>query len=161
MVRPLFKHNASNFQELRASVCTIAFQMTHDRNNSWIKPTLSQISDIYLISTWLQLQASCHIFGKNHFHEEVGFLGNVKGTFLLCVRRCWASGIISTVNISRFGSRKTCDNSTNILSPGKSSTEESERAKNHIGKILITTCVYISTRCACFTADSLCDKKQY
>ena len=30
----LFKHKASNFQELRASVCIIAFQMAHDRNNS-------------------------------------------------------------------------------------------------------------------------------
>lgn len=149
MVGPLFKHNASNFQELRASaVCTIAFQITHDRNNSWIKPTLSQISDIYLISTWLQLQASCHIFGKIISTRKSVSLVTWKGHFC-CVsvgfHRCWDSGIISTVNRSRFDSRKTGVTTLQTFCHQEKAVQKNRRERRTIlGKYLsLRVCTFL------------------
>ena len=152
MVRPLFKHNASNFQELRASVCTIAFQMTHDRNNSWIKPTLSQISDIYLISTWYLTGYSCRqaatYSGKIISMRKSVSLVTWKGHFC-CVsvgfHRCWDSGIISTVNRSRFGSRKTGVTTLQTFCHQEKAVQKNRRERRTIlGKYLsLRVCTFL------------------
>ena len=145
-------NKVSIFQQLGASVCITSSFKWH---TAGITHELSLLYHRYLISTWYLPGYSCRqaatYWGKIISMRKSVSLVTWKGHFC-CVSVGFivvgtATSYLWLIDLILVAEKNRCDNSTNILSPGKSSSEESERAKNHIGQILLAVCVHFCKVC--------------